>query len=216
MRVYEMFMGPLEASKPWATAGLVGVEPLPREGLGPRPEGHRRSRADRRPAAGPAQDRKEGQPATPRTLNFNTAISAMMIYVNELGKLESAAPRCSGSPSSSCSRPTRPTSPRSSGSAPATREASVRESLAELRRGPLRGRHQGDRRPGERQDARALQAAAGTAEDELRERGPRPAQGPGMDPGQEDRQSDRRQGEAGQYRRRRLGPDPPPGFTGSR
>jgi leucyl-tRNA synthetase len=25
MRVYEMFMGPLEVSKPWATAGLVGV-----------------------------------------------------------------------------------------------------------------------------------------------------------------------------------------------
>ena len=25
MRVYEMFMGPLEVSKPWATAGLIGV-----------------------------------------------------------------------------------------------------------------------------------------------------------------------------------------------
>jgi len=25
MRVYEMFMGPLEVSKPWLTAGLVGV-----------------------------------------------------------------------------------------------------------------------------------------------------------------------------------------------
>jgi len=25
MRVYEMFMGPLEVSKPWSTAGLIGV-----------------------------------------------------------------------------------------------------------------------------------------------------------------------------------------------
>ncbi|GHV83055.1 leucine--tRNA ligase [Spirochaetia bacterium] len=100
MRVYEMFMGPLEVSKPWMTAGLVGVTRF-LERLW--------SIAER------LQVSKEQTPATPSsttqysllttnsitrllhktikkvtgdtaTLNFNTAISAMMVYSSELAK----------------------------------------------------------------------------------------------------------------------------------
>jgi leucyl-tRNA synthetase len=120
MRVYEMFMGPLEVTKPWLTAGLVGVTRfLERlwaisekvEGGEPPPRSS--------PACGvssatpPAGDTPATPPvqcdATPplirlmhktirkvsadtESLNFNTAISAMMVYSNELAKLE-AVPR---------------------------------------------------------------------------------------------------------------------------
>ncbi|MDR0598549.1 MAG: leucine--tRNA ligase [Treponema sp.] len=97
LRVYEMFMGPLEVSKPWNTAGLVGVSRFlervwtlagkvrggPGGGEGPAvPEGvlrllHRTIKKVSGDTAG---------------LNFNTAISAMMIYSNELAKLPEIAP----------------------------------------------------------------------------------------------------------------------------
>ena len=91
MRVYEMFMGPLEVSKPWMTAGLVGVKRfLDRvwsihEKIG---------RAD---GAGGAEISTEitrllhktikKVSADTATLNFNTAISQMMVYSAELAKL---------------------------------------------------------------------------------------------------------------------------------
>ncbi len=87
MRVYEMFMGPLEVSKPWSTAGLVGVSrflerlwalserPIVEAPLGPELEKllHKTIKKVTNDTA---------------TLNFNTAISQMMIYSNELAKLE--------------------------------------------------------------------------------------------------------------------------------
>jgi leucyl-tRNA synthetase len=89
MRVYEMFMGPLEVSKPWATAGLVGVSRFLEKvwALSERPI------AEAEPSA-PALVKllhKTIKKVTgdTSTLNFNTAISAMMIYVNELGKIDS-------------------------------------------------------------------------------------------------------------------------------
>jgi len=88
MRVYEMFMGPLEVSKPWSTAGLVGVSrflerlwalserPIVEAPLSPELEKllHKTIKKVTNDTA---------------TLNFNTAISQMMIYSNELAKLES-------------------------------------------------------------------------------------------------------------------------------
>jgi leucyl-tRNA synthetase len=87
MRVYEMFMGPLEVSKPWSTAGLVGV-----------------SRFLERAWAVSERPIVDKEPEMPirkllhktikkvtndtDTLNFNTAISQMMIYLNDLAKLE--------------------------------------------------------------------------------------------------------------------------------
>jgi leucyl-tRNA synthetase len=88
MRMYEMFMGPLEVSKPWATTGLSGVYRF----------------LDRiwrlyedRPISEeePSQDllktlHKTIKKVTNDTdsLNFNTAISQMMVLVNELYKVE--------------------------------------------------------------------------------------------------------------------------------
>ena len=89
LRVYEMFMGPLEQVKPWQTSGIEGV----------------RRFLDRAwaLAAGPLTDDPAAyDEATARlvhkavkkvtedieNLRFNTAVSAMMILVRHLGSLE--------------------------------------------------------------------------------------------------------------------------------
>ncbi len=87
MRMYEMFMGPLEVSKPWSTRGIAGVkrflDRVWRIGLRERDGGepplpllrllHRTIR-------------KVGQDTA--RLEFNTAIAAMMIFVGELNQAE--------------------------------------------------------------------------------------------------------------------------------
>lgn len=91
MRVYEMFMGPLEVSKPWATAGLVGVsrflERLWAMGEKPlsdaEPEGELLKLMHK-------TIRKVSDDTS--SLNFNTAISAMMVLSSEANKLD-AIPR---------------------------------------------------------------------------------------------------------------------------
>ncbi len=94
-RMYEMFMGPLEVSKPWSTQGLIGVSRFLERvwALSERPM-----------TDGPATDtstpdslslsrilhktiRKVSEDTA--SINFNTAISQMMIFVNELYKRES-------------------------------------------------------------------------------------------------------------------------------
>jgi leucyl-tRNA synthetase len=91
LRVYEMFMGPLEQTKPWQTNGIEGV----------------RRFLDRvwNVCTGPVKDEPAGN-ETKRLvhktikkvtgdiegLHFNTAISAMMILVKHLGSLP-AVPR---------------------------------------------------------------------------------------------------------------------------
>jgi len=93
MRLYEMFMGPLEAIKPWSTQGVEGVHRFLQKAW----------RAVVDEAAGGLDEAvKDAQPdeATLRllhqtikkvgedieTFGFNTAISAMMIFINHLGK----------------------------------------------------------------------------------------------------------------------------------
>ena len=88
MRLYEMFMGPLEATKPWSTKGVEGVFRFLK-------------RAWRLVAETPVAD----VPCTPAQLrvlhatikkvtqdiesfNFNTAISQLMICLNEFSKLQ--------------------------------------------------------------------------------------------------------------------------------
>ncbi len=88
MRVYEMFMGPLEVSKPWATNGTVGVYRF-------------LDRIWRLATEKTIEDieisaetnkilHKTIKKVTDDTssLSFNTAISQMMVLVNELYKLE--------------------------------------------------------------------------------------------------------------------------------
>ena len=83
LRLYEMFMGPLQVVKPWQTSGVKGVHNFLR-------------RANRLVTETPAADRamtpaeakslaamvkKVGEDL--ETMAFNTAISAMMVFVNE-------------------------------------------------------------------------------------------------------------------------------------
>jgi leucyl-tRNA synthetase len=92
MRIYEMFMGPLEVSKPWITAGLVGVSRF-LERLWA--VGEKWSAGPDSPDAAANDElvrllhktiRKVS--ADTASLNFNTAISQMMVYSGELAKLE--------------------------------------------------------------------------------------------------------------------------------
>jgi leucyl-tRNA synthetase len=88
-----MFMGPLEVSKPWMTAGLVGVSRFLERvwALSERPF---INAAPGTEAAGGELMLKLLHKTVKKvsedtaTLNFNTAISAMMIYSNELSKLK--------------------------------------------------------------------------------------------------------------------------------
>lgn len=87
MRLYEMFMGPLEVSKPWSTTGIAGVSRFL----------DRVWRIAQRPV-------KEGTPPADLvkllhktikkvstdtdTLCFNTALAQMMIFINEINREE--------------------------------------------------------------------------------------------------------------------------------
>jgi leucyl-tRNA synthetase len=87
MRMYEMFMGPLEMSKPWITAGLVGVSRFL----------ERLWVIGEKPVCNTAAGGTELQKLLHRSIKkithdtenlyFNTAISQMMIYSGELAKL---------------------------------------------------------------------------------------------------------------------------------
>ncbi|MDX9898094.1 MAG: leucine--tRNA ligase [Spirochaetia bacterium] len=87
LRLYEMFMGPLEVSKPWATSGLVGVSRFLERLY---------AMADKPLCeAEPEGELQRLMHQTIRkvthdtdTLNFNTAISAMMVLSTEAAKLE--------------------------------------------------------------------------------------------------------------------------------
>jgi leucyl-tRNA synthetase len=95
MRLYEMFMGPLEATKPWNMQGVEGVYRFLNKAW--------RMIVDEESGdLSPAVQDTEGDEATVRllhqtikkvggdieTFGFNTAISQMMIFVNHLLKLE--------------------------------------------------------------------------------------------------------------------------------
>jgi leucyl-tRNA synthetase len=97
MRMYEMFMGPLEVSKPWMTAGLVGVSRFLERlwAIGDKPivegwssQGELQDKSSRRDDLSRLLHqtiKKVGRDTA--SLNFNTAISQMMIYSTELAKL---------------------------------------------------------------------------------------------------------------------------------
>jgi leucyl-tRNA synthetase len=108
MRVYEMFMGPLEVSKPWITAGLIGVSRFLERlwAIGEKVEGGSQSLEFAQSANSQAKNREavfstttpphllnllhktiKKVSADTASLNFNTAVSQMMIYSNELAKL---------------------------------------------------------------------------------------------------------------------------------
>nr|WP_319758622.1 leucine--tRNA ligase [uncultured Sphaerochaeta sp.] len=88
MRMYEMFMGPLEVSKPWATTGLNGIYRFLDRVWRLYEE---RTIIDDEPSKELNKTlHKTIKKVThdTATLNFNTAISQMMVLVNELYKVD--------------------------------------------------------------------------------------------------------------------------------
>ncbi|MDR2597933.1 MAG: leucine--tRNA ligase [Treponema sp.] len=92
LRVYEMFMGPLEVSKPWNMAGVVGVSRFLERlwAIGEKPLCDAPERSDE---AGGVELQKllhrtvKKVTQDTESLNFNTAISQMMVYSGELARL---------------------------------------------------------------------------------------------------------------------------------
>jgi leucyl-tRNA synthetase len=93
MRLYEMFMGPLEATKPWSMQGVEGVHRFLQkawrmivdEDTSQLCEAVKQADADETTLRLLHQTiRKVGDDI--ETFNFNTAISAMMIFLNHLSK----------------------------------------------------------------------------------------------------------------------------------
>ncbi len=96
MRLYEMFMGPLEASKPWSMQGVEGVyrflgkvwRTIIDEETGELCPQVRQAVADEETARVLHQTiKKVGSDI--ETFSFNTAISQMMIFINHLSKQQS-------------------------------------------------------------------------------------------------------------------------------
>ncbi len=86
MRLYEMFMGPFEASKPWSTTGIIGLRRFLEKAW--RLYTKERSNSET-PKQNPELEKllhKTIKKVTKdiETFNFNTAISAMMILLNEM------------------------------------------------------------------------------------------------------------------------------------
>jgi leucyl-tRNA synthetase len=87
LRVYEMFMGPLEATKPWSTSGIQGV----RRFLDRVYEVTRRADGDTaidEPLARLLHKTIRTVTEHIEQMRFNTAISQMMVLTNELMKRE--------------------------------------------------------------------------------------------------------------------------------
>ncbi|MDR2898373.1 MAG: class I tRNA ligase family protein, partial [Spirochaetaceae bacterium] len=85
VRMYEMFMGPLEVSKPWSTQGLVGVHRFLEKiwNLSGKPLTEDATSEEIVKLLHKTIKKVSGDTDT---LNFNTAISQMMIFINELSK----------------------------------------------------------------------------------------------------------------------------------
>lgn len=93
VRMYEMFMGPLTMSKPWSTQGIVGIhrflEKVWAVSEKPTKDIDIANTEDKTLISARktfAQTIKKVTEDT-ATLNFNTAISQMMIFINEISKL---------------------------------------------------------------------------------------------------------------------------------
>jgi leucyl-tRNA synthetase len=93
MRLYEMFMGPLEAMKPWSVQGVQGVSRFLQKAWRTIVDEETGELAQAVQEAEPDEEtirllhqtiRKVGNDI--ETFGFNTAISAMMIFVNHLAK----------------------------------------------------------------------------------------------------------------------------------
>ena len=95
VRMYEMFMGPLEISKPWNTQGLIGIHRFLEKIWSVAEKNMVKMDMDNILDKNLIDLRKLFHKTIKKvtedtaTLNFNTAISQMMIFINEMAKQES-------------------------------------------------------------------------------------------------------------------------------
>ena len=96
VRMYEMFMGPLTMSKPWSTQGIVGIHRFLEKvwAISEKPISDVNisgKLADEKLISARKTFAQTVKKVTADTasLNFNTAISQMMIFINEISKLDS-------------------------------------------------------------------------------------------------------------------------------
>ncbi len=84
LRLYEMFMGPLQAVKPWSTKGVEGVHRFLKRANRFVTESTLEDRAMNKAEAKAvaAMVKKVGEDL--ETMSFNTAIAAMMVFINEM------------------------------------------------------------------------------------------------------------------------------------
>ena len=87
VRMYEMFMGPLEVSKPWSTQGLVGIHRFLEKVWTVSEKSLSAEKASSELTKLLHKTIKKVSTDT-ASLNFNTAISQMMIFINETAKAE--------------------------------------------------------------------------------------------------------------------------------
>ena len=83
LRLYEMFMGPLQAVKPWSTKGVEGVHRFLKRANRLVTETKVSGRALTKPEAKSLGQMVKKVGDDLEAMAFNTAISAMMVYVNE-------------------------------------------------------------------------------------------------------------------------------------
>ncbi len=83
LRLYEMFMGPLQAVKPWSTKGVEGVFRFLKRTNRLVTETAVEDRDMSREEAASLARMVKKVSADVETMNFNTAISAMMIFIND-------------------------------------------------------------------------------------------------------------------------------------
>ena len=88
VRMYEMFMGPLRESKPWATNGFIGVYRFLDRTWRIATEKKIEDIALSKDLDKLMNKTIKKVSEDTASLNFNTAISQMMVYVNELNKLD--------------------------------------------------------------------------------------------------------------------------------
>ena len=164
LRLYEMFMGPLEAVKPWSMDGVSGVrgflDRVWRMIIDDRAEAMQLNAAvqDVEPTAEQNRMLHKTIKAVTRDLeqmSFNTAIARMMEFTNFFLKAGAAAASRRWSSSCCCSRPSPRTWPRSFGSAWATPTTLAYEPWPHVRRGGDQGRHDRGAGADQRQAPRA-------------------------------------------------------------
>ena len=88
LRLYEMFMGPLQAVKPWSTKGVEGVHRFLKRANNLVADATVVERELTKPEAKAVATMVKKVGEDLETMSFNTAISAMMVFLNECDKLQ--------------------------------------------------------------------------------------------------------------------------------